>query len=206
MMLTHTAFLLPLATHNRGYRTGCTRRRFRQFPADIPARAGFWSSFYAPVPDGTVGSRASVYVCRWRVRYRATLRVVIPSSLPAGTTPADSPVAGDHIRYGAAPNIQTARDPPVGQVTVKFQAQQFFNFIHPRSQSCHGDTHPEDALSGRSVFHCFISEKSGIPTTGSPIPTEGQLWPEQIGINSRFGSEYAVCYNDYCSGGFSALI
>lgn len=47
-------------------------------------------------------------------------------------------------------------------------------------------------LSGESVVHCFKSEKRGIPTTGSPIPTirsriptEGQIWPKQIGIRGR---------------------
>ncbi|MHA1067236.1 hypothetical protein ACR9GP_25900, partial [Enterobacter ludwigii] len=92
--------------------------------------------------------------------------VVIPSSLPAEARTADSPEAGDHIRYRAVPDIQTGRDAPVGQVIVKFKAQHFFNFTHPRSQSCHGDTSPEDALSERSVVHCFKSEKRGIPTNG----------------------------------------
>lgn len=32
----------------------------------------------------------------------------------------------DHIRYGAAANIQAGRDAPVEQVTVKFKAQHFF--------------------------------------------------------------------------------
>ncbi|HFN1103752.1 TPA: ABC transporter transmembrane domain-containing protein [Klebsiella variicola subsp. variicola] len=73
-------------------------------------------------------------------------------------------------------------------MTVKFQAQQFFNFTHPRSQSCHGDTPPEDALSGRSVVHCFKSEKRG-------IPTEGQIWPEQIGIRGRIKLESAIGLN-----------
>lgn len=72
--------------------------------------------------------------------------------------------------------MQTGRDAPVGQVTVKFQAQQFFNFIHPRSQSCHGDTPPGD----ESVVHFFQSEKRGIPTTGSLIPMDDQIWPEKI--------------------------
>lgn len=119
------------------------------------------------------------------------------------------PEAGDNIRNGAEPDIQTGRYAPVGQVAVKFKAQQFFNFTHPRSQSCHGDTSQEGGLSAESVVHCFQSEKCGIPTTGSPIPTirsripepgsriptDGQIWPEQIGINGRFGSEYAHVFH-----------
>ena len=110
-----------------------------------------------------------------------------------------SPEAGDHIRYGAAPDIQTGRDASVWQVTVKFKAQQFFNFTHPRFQSCHGDTSPEDGVSEESVVYCFKSEKRGIPTTGSPIltirsriPTDGQIWPEQIGMCDRITSESMV--------------
>ena len=75
-------------------------------------------------------------------------------------------------------------------MTVKFKAQQLFNFTHPRSQSCHGDTSPEDELSGESVVHCFKSEKRG-------IPTGGQIWPEQIGIRGRLGSEYASMMKYY---------
>lgn len=71
--------------------TGCSRKHFRQHPVNIPARAGFWSSLYVSVPDGTAGSLASDYGCRWLARHRATLRAVIPSYLPAEATPAGFP-------------------------------------------------------------------------------------------------------------------
>lgn len=51
---------------------------------------------------------------------------------------------------------------------------------------------PEDALSGESVVHCFQSEKRGIPEPGSRIPTDGQIWPEQIGKCDRITSESMV--------------
>lgn len=102
------------------------------------------------------------------------------------------PGVGDHIRYGAAPDIQTGRDTPVGQVTDKFQAQQFFYFTHPHPQSCHGYTPQEDALSDESVVHCFQIEKRGILETGSRIPTDDQIWPEQIEIRGRIKSESAI--------------
>ncbi|ATF95423.1 Uncharacterised protein [Cedecea neteri] len=40
-----------------------------------------------------------------------------------------SPETGDHIRYGTAPDIQAGRNAPVGQVAVKFKANQFVNLL-----------------------------------------------------------------------------
>lgn len=93
--------------------------------------------------------------------------------------------AGGPIRYGSKLDIQTGRDAPVAQVIVKFHAQQFFNFTQPRSQSCHGDTSPENDLSVRCVVHCSTSEKR-------EIPTDGHILQEQTGIFGRIKSKKAI--------------
>lgn len=69
---------LPIASVSSGrdYRTKYIRWHFRRLPVDITARAGFWSSLYASVPDDTAGGLASVYGLD---RHKATLRPVAKS-------------------------------------------------------------------------------------------------------------------------------
>jgi len=84
-------------------------------------------------------------------------------------------------------------------VAAKFKAQQFFILLIRILSLAMATRLRKMGYQEKLLSIVFKSEKRGIPTTGSPIPTiqsriptDGQIWPEQIGISGRIKSESAI--------------